>query len=902
MRKLKKPLSLLLAVMMLAGVFTALPFTANAATEGVWSINDAGAITYCSDWSSSELVVPKTVAGITVKSVNSGAIEECYFTKITFLGHIETISSEAITYCEYMEEMVFEEGVDEFKANAILGTSSDGFKLTIKESTNTVFNGSVLSSWADPGDITIAALDSNTGAKNFQTTNGYKWETVVSGHTHTWAIDTLTCTAEDKDTVTANLVCADDSSHTTSVTINKDDDEFTVVSFNPETDDATCTTTGTMVVNTNFTYDSQTIAENNKTVTISAYVQHDYANQKWTWWDNSLISSSDPEDSSTTENPLAISCCHCTDGDYRSFEFGPDYLRTVDDNGFTRGYIKTTHQFFSFFINTFELRGNVHPKNSYEYYTDTAPHWEWADNYSSATATFDDGEEMTDSVIYSEQIIDTLDGNKEKTRYVATIKYRGNVYHSARKVLTPTTHTITWKNDDGSVIDTTTVADGAVPSHADPTKASSAEYDYTFAGWTPAVVAATDDAEYTATYTSQKRSYTITWLDDDNSVIDTTTVEYGETPTHAEPAKTSSAEYDYTFAGWTPEVEAVTGEATYKASYTPVKRSYTITWTDDEDNVIDTTTVEYGETPTHADASKPADGCTAYNFDKWTPDIVPVTGEATYKASFTTSQEHTYGNPVWYWTETEASYTAALKLTCSGCGDKVTLSGDDIDYDFNPFCTSYDGEETTYHVSAEYNGVTYEETKTVPSIDPENIIGSIALDNIMTTAADAKAQDDNRFGLSDNVYYRNLTVLGVQKKEAITTTDGQSTGTDLRFVAVAKSELLENAQDYGFMVATSAQSVWNTDKQIGALTAEAFPNSKYTCKDTDNTICGDYGLCSTDTDYKYVTLAVNGVDEDETIAARFYIKDSNGVYHYAKYTNGYCKTYQGIAVKYSDLG
>ena len=55
--------------------------------------------------------------------------------------------------------------------------------------------------------------------------------------------------------------------------------------------------------------------------------------------------------------------------------------------------------------------------------------------------------------------------------------------------------------------------------------------------------------------------YTITWCNEDNSVIDTTTVEYGLVPTHAAPEKAATAEYTYTFAGWTPEVVAVTGDA-----------------------------------------------------------------------------------------------------------------------------------------------------------------------------------------------------------------------------------------------------------------------------------------------------------------------------------------------------
>lgn len=828
----KRPLSILLAVMMVVGLFSAIPMTASAAQEGVFTISDNGTITYCSDWSSPELVVPETIAGITVKRIGSGAFDETAASKITFQSHIEYVSSEGFYYCQSLAELVFEQGVDEFADYAIAGTSASGFKLTINESTNTVFGNGVIQTWASASNITIACLASNTGARSFQTSNGYNWEEVVSGHTHSWTIDSMTCTAEDKDNITVNLVCADDSTHTTTVSI--DNTEFTVVS----TTDATCTSTGTMVINTNFIYDGQTIAESNKNVTISAYEKHDYSLQKWTWWDNSLIAAKNPDAAEDTvgpkaddnfENPFYVYCSHCDwSYNYGKYSLSPSNFTTSDDNGFTRGNLNATGR--SWLTNWVAPYGTLYSDDNYAYYTDTAPIWEWAEDYSYATVTFDDGYDETDSSIFSEIITDTTDGDKQKIRYVATVYYRGNVYHSARKVdVPPEIHTITWKNDDGTVINTTTVEDGVIPTHADAVKASTAEYDYTFAGWTPTVVAATADAEYTATFTAVKRSYTITWLNDD-------------------------------------------------------------------DSVIDTTSVEYGTVPTHADATKAASGCTAYTFDGWTPEVAPVTGEATYKATFTESESHTY-TAAWYWTENQPSYTAALRLTCSGCGDEVVLSGDDISYEYNPYCTSYNGLATTYTASVVYEGETFTDTKTVSSYDSTDIINRIPIDGIME-----KLEDGNQFGLNDSVYYRNAALLGAQEKGAIETTDGQSQGTDIRFIGVVNSDILENARDYGFMVATSGQGVWNTDKAIGNLTAESFPNSKYSCKDTDNTICGDYGKRDTDTAYKYVTVAVNGVNANQTIAARFYIQDENGVYHYAEYTNDYCKSYRGIALRYSDLG
>jgi hypothetical protein len=101
-----------------------------------------------------------------------------------------------------------------------------------------------------------------------------------------------------------------------------------------------------------------------------------------------------------------------------------------------------------------------------------------------------------------------------------------------------------------------------MPSYGTPpTKASTAQYDYAFAGWTPTIVVVSESASYTATYTETLRSYTITWLDADGTSLGTTTVAYGQTPSHAAPASV------YTFTGWSPAPVAVMNDATYAATF-----------------------------------------------------------------------------------------------------------------------------------------------------------------------------------------------------------------------------------------------------------------------------------------------------------------------------------------------
>lgn len=148
---------------------------------------------------------------------------------------------------------------------------------------------------------------------------------------------------------------------------------------------------------------------------------------------------------------------------------------------------------------------------------------------------------------------------------------------------------------------------------ADPVKAATAQYTYTFAGWSPSIADVTADAVYKATYTQTLRMYSITWKDSDGSIIDTTTVGYGTIPTHADPVKAATAAYTYSFAGWDKAPAAVTGPAVYVATYNEIPNRYTITFDTDGGSVISAMTLAYGsEITAPANPSK-----VGYIFLRW---------------------------------------------------------------------------------------------------------------------------------------------------------------------------------------------------------------------------------------------------------------------------------------------
>jgi len=199
--------------------------------------------------------------------------------------------------------------------------------------------------------------------------------------------------------------------------------------------------------------------------------------------------------------------------------------------------------------------------------------------------------------------------------------------------------TITFENWDGTVLQSSELAYNEIPEYTGetPTKAADAQYTYTFAGWSPAITAVTDDATYTATFVKTAKMYTVEFVDEDGTVLQSSEFAYGETPVcNVEPTKNADAQYTYTFAGWTPAITAVTDDATYTATFTTTAKMYTVTFENWDGTVLQSSELAYNEIPeyTGETPTKAADAQYTYTFAGWSPVIASVTGDACYTATY----------------------------------------------------------------------------------------------------------------------------------------------------------------------------------------------------------------------------------------------------------------------------
>lgn len=252
----------------------------------------------------------------------------------------------------------------------------------------------------------------------------------------------------------------------------------------------------------------------------------------------------------------------------------------------------------------------------------------------------------------------------------------GSATYTAQYTATPRAYTITFLNYDMSKLGTAEVAYNGTPTNdtylaavapvtEDPYKPDNSAFSFEFAGWklqgasSNGFAQVKGDQTYIAQFNQTTKKYKVSFVDDDETLLHWTQLEYGQTPSYTwdNPANKQDVEWTYSFAGWDPsEFATVEGPQTYTAVYNKTKREYDITWVDGNGETLKTDQVAYGETPEYSGATPTKESTNTHNYtfnNTWSPAIVPVEGEATYTAQFN---------------ETERKYRVTWDANGGSCG------------------------------------------------------------------------------------------------------------------------------------------------------------------------------------------------------------------------------------------
>ena len=337
---------------------------------------------------------------------------------------------------------------------------------------------------------------------------------------------------------------------------------------------------------------------------------------------------------------------------------------------------------------TSDLTITLSPDRFYDYVQDT--YWT---SFSQEIATISSDGEIGHS--FSETV-QGVSGGTTKIWWMANILEPGETQEddpltytiSATAIVHVERYGVAWMSQDNSrtlKVDWD-VAYGDTPSFdgEEPTKAATTQYTYTFVGWSternsetgvPAssLPVVTQNTVYYAAFAKTANQYTVTWMSQDGStILGTSEATYGTAPTYddVEPAKNATAQYAYTFVGWSTITDSengvpassltVTEDATYYAAFSKTLRTYTVIWKSQDGNTILETdpSVSYGVAPTY-DGNTPTRAATAqntYRFAGWSTSpnsisgvevasLPAVSGDTTYYAAFSASANESTSNP-----------------------------------------------------------------------------------------------------------------------------------------------------------------------------------------------------------------------------------------------------------------
>ena len=436
--------------------------------------------------------------------------------------------------------------------------------------------------------------------------------------------------------------------------------------------------------------------------------------------------------------------------------------------------------------------------------------------------------------------------NSDNITNNGTIKVNmGGTYSGAHPSGNEVMYQIDWDTDgDGTVDDTTYVAYGETPSHADGSQTGDAQYSYSFTGWTPTLTAVTGTATYTAQFTQSVNSYEVTVPTDPGYTVeytDNTTLEYGSTFTFTVDIahgyyKTSSFAVKANGSSLTPDTDG----------------NYTV-------QVLEDTQITIEGVAQETALAAPAVGTHGYN-SEWTANDVTLTPSATADSGIAYYEYSKNGGESW------------TKLT----GESLTISESSLATDYIFRAVSNAG-----NTSAESESVTVKIDKNAPSVNLTGNTGdylqedSIRISLTVGLSGISKVELKKVNGAwetlspsddSPNTYFYTVTENGTYTFRAVSGAGivGQEASITYDKIDSVQPVVAIDSGNYTADTWTNQDvtlSVSNTAANLGTTTFQ------YKVDDSEWQIYTDVITVSEETEgrrYTFKAISASGVESDET--------------------------------------
>lgn len=153
---------------------------------------------------------------------------------------------------------------------------------------------------------------------------------------------------------------------------------------------------------------------------------------------------------------------------------------------------------------------------------------------------------------------------------------------------------------------------------------------YNFTGWSAPFDNIKSDTIVKALYSSKNKEYTVSFLDWDGRVLKTEKVQEGKS---ANPPQNPVRE-GYEFVGWSLPFDAVYSDLTINANYKPVQKTFEVLFLDWDERVLKKETVKEGESAT----PPPNPTREGYKFDGWSLPFENVKENITTQAKYVRAQ------------------------------------------------------------------------------------------------------------------------------------------------------------------------------------------------------------------------------------------------------------------------